>query len=363
VAAAPLLALLVAAAAPLDAPLGVGTPGTLRQLFLDVTAADARAPGPLALDLRWALANEWSTPTALVRGERVVQLRTDEQLDALQLAASVPWARLGASPLLARGSTTVAARLYAHWGGYTDGLVEWWHRFGHYTNFQRQLFGRDAIHVLLREPGGRTLVALDRGRLAPGDVALQNQVLLAAGGASLRGAASRWGVSARVDLKLPVGSLASLGGSGSPDAALALLGTAELTSWLTLHALAAGSAWGGLPDGFALQPRRWHATGELSLAAVAWGTAFIVEDRLVSPAFEDGWKPAADAPYEVPSSATFATLRWHNQISGGIRRGPVTFWFSEDFTPGARTGSGGPSWFYDSNAPDIVFGLALRLPP
>jgi hypothetical protein len=362
VAFAPLLALAIAAGPALDAPLGVGTPGTLRQLFLDVTGADARAPGAAGVDVRWSLANDWSTPTTLVRGNRRVEVRTDEQCDALALGVRFPWGRReGASPLLARFSTTVTARLLAHWGGYTDGLVEGWHHLVHATNFDRQRFGRDAVHVALREPGGRALVALDGARLAPGDVTVQNQVLLAAGGASASGGASRWGVSARLDLKLPLGRLDRLGGSGRPDAGAALLATAELSPWLTAHALVAGSAWGALPDGFPLQPRRWHATAEASLAAMAWGFGFVIEDRLVSPAFEGGWSLAPAGAFDAPSTAMFATLRWHNQISAGVRHGAVTAWFSEDFTPG-RTGGDGPGWFYDSNAPDIVLGLSLRLP-
>jgi hypothetical protein len=93
------------------------------------------------------------------------------------------------------------------------------------------------------------------------------------------------------------------------------------------------------------------------LAAHFRGYSVVLEDRLVSPAFEGGWS-YAPSPYQLPSSATFAAIRWHNQITGGVRRGAFTLWFSEDFTPGAR---GGPTarWFYDSNAPDVVFGLAF----
>ena len=50
-----------------------------------------------------------------------------------------------------------------------------------------------------------------------------------------------------------------------------------------------------------------------------------------------------------------------NQITVGLRRGPFSMWFSEDFTPGAW---GGPTatWFYDSNAPDVVFGVSVQHP-
>ena len=360
---APAAALLaLTAAAGLDAPLGVRTPGTFRELFLDVTSADARAPGAAGWEARWLLANDWSTPTTLVRDGRRVELRNDEQADALSFTLRLPWGSgeggAGPRPLRARISTALEARATAHWGGYTDGVVEAWHHFGHYTNFERERFARDEVHIALRELGVRTLVARDAAGIAPGDVTLRNQVLLADGGTSAAGAASRWGVSARLDVKLPVGSLARAGGSGGADAAVALLGTAELASWLTGHALAGASAWSRLPDGFPLQPRRWHATFEASLASHFGGYAIMVEDRLLSPVFEGGWRYDASDGYELPSSATYASLRWHNQITVGVRRGPFTMWFSEDFTPGAR---GGPTarWFYDSNAPDVVLGLAL----
>jgi len=51
-----------------------------------------------------------------------------------------------------------------------------------------------------------------------------------------------------------------------------------------------------------------------------------------------------------------------NQITGGVRYGPVTFWFQEDFTLGRIPGLG-RTWFHDSNAPDVAFGLTLTLEP
>jgi hypothetical protein len=365
-AALAVLLALSTAATTTDAPLGVGTPGTFRSLFLDVTGADARGPGQAGWEARWYVANDWSTPTALVRGGRRVEVRDDEQADALTLSARFPWARAAADgaeerPFLARVSTSVEWRALAHWGGYSDTVVEAWHRFGHYTNFERQRFPRGEVHVAMREPGGRALVEVDGATFTPGDVTLRNQVLLAEGGVSRTGAGSRYGLSARLDLKLPVGSLDRLGGSGGADAAVGLLGTAELTSWLTGHALLAASAWSPLPAEFALQPRRWHGTAELSLAARLGSFGVVLEDRLVTPMFEGGWALDASSPYQRPSTAEFSLLRFHNQITVGLRRGPVTMWFSEDFTPGAW---GGPSatWFYDSNAPDIVFGLSVQHP-
>jgi len=361
----PLAAALVAlaAAAPaLDAPLGVRTQGTFRELFLDVTGADARRPAAGELDVRWTVANDWSTPTLLARGNERVVVRTDEQADVLTVALRLPWERFAGAghPLLARMSTAVEARLLAHWGGWTDGLVEAWHHLAHYENFDRELYPRNAVHVWLRDAEGRTVVALDGAAVAPGDVTLRQQVLLAEGGASQAGGPSRWGVSARLDLKLPVGVPGRLGGSGGVDAGAALLATAELTPWLTAHGLAAASVWSDLPGGFPLQPRPWHGTFEASLAAHAGAWALIVEDRLLTPAFGGGWAYAASNGTGEISSAAFATLRPHNQITVGLRRGAFTTWFCEDFTPGDPGVGGGARWFYDSNAPDIVFGLSWR---
>jgi len=39
----------------------------------------------------------------------------------------------------------------------------------------------------------------------------------------------------------------------------------------------------------------------------------------------------------------------------------VTVWFSEDFTPGRRPEVGW-RWFYDTNAPDLVLGVAIATP-
>ena len=50
------------------APLGLRTQGTLRELFLDVTAADARASSAILVDVRWSMANDWGMPTILQRG-------------------------------------------------------------------------------------------------------------------------------------------------------------------------------------------------------------------------------------------------------------------------------------------------------
>jgi len=340
-------------------PLGVRTQGTLRELFLDMPLADARAGDAPELELRWSMANEWSAPTLLGRGGRQVELQTDEQADALGVTLRLPWRRVLERPWAARLWTEVEARLTLHWGGWSDGPIDAWHGVA-FTSFGRESFPRGAVGLLLREPGRAASVDLHSASLALGDVAVRTQFLLAEGGESPRGRGARWGVSARLDLKLPTGRLDRLGGSGGFDAGLGLLGTAEILSWLTGHGMMALSAWSGLPD-LPLQPRRWHGTFEISLAATAGQWVFLLEDRLLTPAFEPGWHVVEpQGTSGLHASAAFATLRPHNQVTLGVRHGAFTFWLSEDFTPGPNF-SGGAGWFYDSNAPDVTLGLAWRV--
>ncbi len=352
--------LLAVATAAAGDPLGVRTPGTLRELFLDLPLSDARGPAGPSLEARWSLANDWSTPTALVRGPRVVVLWTDEQADSLELRLRLPWSRL-LGPGFARLSTSLDLRLTAHWGGWTDGAIEAWHRLGGYYDFQRSAWPRDHVRLLLVEPPHPPLIDVASARVAPGDVALRTQWVLAAGGEShsAPGRAAR-GLSARLDLKVPLGSLAAAGGSGGWDAGVALLGTAELASWLTAHAMLSGSVWSGLPGGFALQPRLWHGGAEVSFVFRAGRWELLVEDRVLTPAFEPGWT-LAGGPADPRGSAYFATFRAHNQVTLGVRFGALSAWFSEDFTPGS-SGTPGGGWFYDSNAPDVVLGLAWSFP-
>src|SRR5512144_890515 len=118
------LALLARAAAALavsDGPIGIGTPGTFRTLFLEMPLSDARpVSGAARIDVRWWLANDWSVPTRLSRGDQVVLVQQDEQADVLQLSVTVPWSRFGAESWLARWQTTAELRLVEHWGGWTD---------------------------------------------------------------------------------------------------------------------------------------------------------------------------------------------------------------------------------------------------
>jgi hypothetical protein len=351
-----------ASAIPSSAPLGVRTQGTLRELFLDMPLADARTGGALEMELRWSMANDWSAPTLLERGGRQVQLRTDEQADALGISLRLPWGRLlaGAGPWAAHLWTAVETRLTLHWGGWSDRPIDAWHGVA-FTSFGRGGFPRDAVGLFLGEPGRAARADLHSACLALGDVVVRTQLLLAEGGEPSGGRGARRGLAARLDLKLPTGRLDRLGGSGGFDAGVGLLGTAELLPWLTGHALMALSVWSGLPD-LPLQPRRWHGTFEISLAVTAGQWVFLLEDRLLTPAFEPGWHFVEPQGSDgLQASAAFATLRPHNQVTVGVRHGAFTFWLSEDFTPGPNF-SGGAGWFYDSNAPDVTLGLACRLP-
>lgn len=370
-AAAALGLLLAAPGARAQAPQGpleLRTPGTLRDLFLDMVAWDAREVAAPRLSVAWAVANDWSTPTLLSRGGRTVLVQLDEQADSLAVAVRLPWSALGGAgegSWLRRFATALELRATAHWGGYSDGPIEAWHSLGDYTDFSRNYYPRNQVHVVLLEPGGATLVNLSSPAVAGNDVVLRNQVLLWQGGEPLvEGPPARAGVSLRLDLKVPVGRIADLGGSQGFDAGLGLCGTWQVASWLVGHAMAAASYWSGLPAGFPLQPRSWHGDLDLSLAFLVGDWALLLEDRLYSPAFQPGWVLVSPGPHGTPqSSADYPVLRPQNQVSLGVRRGFFAFWVMEDFMLGDNPGNGTGSWFYDTNAPDLAIGLTLTWPP
>lgn len=344
-----------AAASPSDAPLGLSTPGPLRALFLDMPLADARGAARPALDLRWSMVNSWSVPTALVRGGDAVDVRLDAQLDAVQLAVAVPWRELSRRALAARLTTTVEARAVAIWGGWSDGGIEGWHDVVKTTNFGRQRWPRDAVALTLAQRGGPRLVDLRSGRLALGDVALRTALRVA--GAGPDAPPSRWTVALRLDLKLPTGRLARLGGSEGADAGLGAAARLAANGWLTLHGLLSVRVVSRLPGGIALQPRRFQGGLDLSAVARLGPVALLLEDRISSPLLEDGWRLAATQ--QAPAAAAwYALFRPHNQFSVGLRWRELTAFLSEDFTPGGRMAvDSGPAWFYDSNAPDVVLGI------
>ena len=340
-----------------DRPLGVITPGPWRGLFLDLPLADARPGAEPGLTVRWWIANSWSVPTQLHRRGRRVEVQQDEQADALEVTARLGWARLlGEGPVASRVSTTVAWRATQHWGGWSDPLIETWHQLGHYNDFDRGGYPRDAVRLTLREPGGATAVALTGPRLAAGDLVLRTSARLRSGEA----AHGPWAVAARLDLKLPTGRLADAGGSGGLDAGVALGASGPLGGWLTGHGQLTLARLSPLASALPLQPERWQAGAEASLAAsLPAGWTVLAESRLLSALFAGGWSLGDGTPRQ--GDAVTAITRWQNQLSFGVRKGPVTFWLSEDFTLGRRAEVAW-RWFYDTNAPDLVLGLAVALP-
>jgi hypothetical protein len=349
-----LAALLAGAAPPAarpspDAPLGVRTQGSFREPFLDVTIADARLPPRPELDVRWTVANSWGTPMLLERGGALAELVTDEQADALTLALRVPWRALRG------GATAVEWRLTQHWGGWSDGVISAWHDVLRVFDFHRDRYPRDAIRLRLGAPGGGGPVDLRRARLAGGDLVVRNQLALAGGGASRRGAGERWALALRLDVKAPVGSVSRAGGSGGWDAGAALLATAEVARRLTVHGALSMAAWSDLPRSSPLQPRRWHPAAELSLAVALGRWTLLLEDRVAGALFEGGWSYVGLRARQRTTSWV-AAFRPHNQVSVGLRRGAFTAWFSEDATPGSGGGLALP------NAPDLAVGLAYARP-
>jgi len=112
-----------------------------------------------------------------------------------------------------------------------------------------------------------------------------------------------------------------------------------------------------------LQPRTWQASAGLSLVVLLGDVSVLLEDRWSTAPFQAGWGFVETNPeWNLQSSAFTAVTLPQNQISVGVRWGPLTFWFAEDFTPGYVPGLG-PSWFYDSNAPDVAIGLTFTLHP
>lgn len=354
---------LVARAAPAaavpDGPLGVGTPGTFRSLFLEMPLSDARPiAGAGRIEVRWWLANDWSVPTRLWKGGRVVWVQQDEQADVLQLSLALPWSRFGGEGWLTRWQTSAELRVIEHWGGWTDQPIERWHELIGSWNFQREFYRRNQVHLQLAEEGGTSLADLHHPQYALSDLALRTQGRLARGEPRPDGAVP-WAVALRADLKLPTGRLALLAGSGGVDAGLGLVSTLAPVPWFTLHGLGAVRLVSPLPQGFPLQPETLQWGLDLSVVVrLADQVALIAEDRLSSRLFRGGWG-LAPGEKEPEATAYYSLFRAYNQISGGLRVGEVTISFSEDFTPGKRLPSDpGPRWFYNSNSPDATVGLA-----
>jgi hypothetical protein len=350
-----------------SAPLGGGTPGPIRQLFLDPALADARAVGSPLLSVRLETTNSWSVPALVARGGRVVAVQLDVEADALALSARLPWSALGGLPSgwRARVATTFGWRVTGFWGGFEDGGIESWHHLVGAYNFRRNFFPRDHVNLRLAEHGA-TAFDLGSSRIAPGDLVVGTQILLASGGASrVSGATAAepgWGLSARVDLKAPTGALARAGGSGGADGGVAFLASVELAPWAVMHGMIFGTVVSPFASPVALQPRRFHAGADASLVLLAGGWSLAIEDRFLSPLLEAGWTvlDGGDDALFLSSPAA-ALFRAHNQITVGLRRGRFTLAFSEDFTPGPNP-RGARTWFYSSNAPDVVLALTFVVP-
>ena len=342
-----LLALLIALLPGKGGPLGLRTQGTLRELFLDVTAADARPLARPELDLRWSMANDWNEPMQLLRAGDSARQFLDEQADSLTASYKAPWPRV---PWI---WTALEGRLTGHWGGWSDRPIEAWHRLTGAFNYQRDSFPRNQVHLLYADSGG---VAFDvrTPRLALGDLVARTQATV------LQGA--RAAVALRFDLKAPTGLLSRLGGSGGLDLGGGILATALLAQWATLHGLVALSHFADLSASTLLQPKPWHWSFEGSLALAFGDTEVLLEDRCLSPLLEPGWKRLAEGGDDaLLSSGLYAGFRAHNQVSAGVRRGRFTVWASEDFTPGPNPPSA-IHWIWVSNAPDFVLGVAFTQP-
>lgn len=345
-----------------QSPLSLRTPGTLHDLFLDMVQWDARSMTSMRLDASWALANNWSTPTTLSRGGQEVTVRLDEQTDSLSVAYRLPWGSvLSASEesFWHRLTSAIEIRGTVHSGGYTDPLINWWHDLIGFNDAARRAYPNNEIHLELRNPGTDGPVYIQGTTFAFGDVILRNQLLLWEGGESTKpdGPRSRAGVSVRLDIKAPTGSLGSAGGSGTWDFGAAVLGTFQATPWLILHGMAAGALNTGMPGGLPLQPRIFQWNAALSIVLTFGDFSFIMEDRCYGPLFESGWNFVASAASPWGASAANAVLLAQNEITGGLRYGPMTFWFMEDFTPGGGDGS----WYYNTRVPDVAFGLNFSM--
>ena len=327
-------------------PLGLRTQGPLRELFLDMTAADAWPIDRPEIDVRWTVANTWNEPMTLQRGNDWANQELDEQADALTLRLKAPW------PGFPNVWTALEWKLTQHWGGWTDAPIESWHSLVGAFNYQRSMYPRNKVRLLYADVGGRAF-DVHSGTLAPGDFTARTQIALLDAPVA---------VAARLDLKLPIGSLSRAGGSGGVDAGAGLVATWPLSSWATLHALAAVSRFSNLSAPTALQPKPWHFTAEASFELEILGSTLLIEDRVLSPLLQPGWTwspiGADSSKNALLSSGVYADFRAHNQISIGLRRGRFSTWISEDFTPGHNEASV-MRWMWVSNAPDVVVGIAF----
>ena len=340
--------MLLLVATLLAGPLGLRTQGPLRELFLEMTGADARPLARPELDVRWSVANTWNEFMTLVRDSQRASQQLDEQADSIAVRAAMPW------PWAPRVWTAIEWRVTEHWGGWSDRPIEAWHSLIGAFNYQRSLYPRNQIWLLYADSGG-TAFDIRSATLAIGDLTARTQIALLDAPVALAG---------RFDFKVPIGALSSAGGSGGFDAGAGLCATWEVAPWATLHGLLALSAFSQLSAPTALQPKTWHLTAEISFEARLGETTLLVEDRVLSPLLAPGWSrlsTGAGNDDALLSSGLYADFRPHNQISFGLRRGRFSTWLSEDFTPGPNPHSV-LRWMWVSNAPDVALGVAFTQP-
>ncbi len=326
-------------------PLGLRTQGPLRELFLDMTGADARPIDRPELDVRWSMANTWNEPMALQRGSDWANQELDEQADSLSFRYKAPWPWWQK-----RVWSALEWKITEHWGGWSDRPIEAWHSLIGAFNYQRSMYPRNEVHLRYQDAGA-TAFDIQGATLAPGDLTARTQAALLDGPVAL---------AARFDFKLPIGSLSAAGGSGGFDAGLGIVATWPFSTWGTLHGLLALSRFSHLSAPTALQPKAWHLSFEASLEATLGSWTFLLEDRALSPLLEPGWQylPSPGGDDALLSTGLYADFRTHNQISLGVRRGRFSVWLSEDFTPGSNPHSV-LKWLWVSNAPDLVIGVAF----
>ena len=338
------LILLFATAASAQ-PLSLRTQGPLRELFLDMPLFDARPLLHPELDVRWSMANTWNAPMVLERGGELAVEELDEQADSLSVRLRVPWRK--------RFWTAVELRFTAHWGGWSDRPIEAWHSLIGAFNYQRAAYPRDQVRLQLADRGG-TAFDVSRGTAGFGDLAVRSQAVL------LETAA--FALAGRFDFKLPVGSLSRATGSGGIDAGAGVAATWQAAPHVTLHGMVSLSRFSNLSAPTDLQPKPWHAGADASLELSFAPFTFLIEDRVLSPLFMPGWNRVESGGDEgLLASGSFATFRAHNQISFGVRGGPLSVWLSEDFTPGSNPRSTLQA-LYVSNAPDVLIGASWTQP-
>src|SRR5207253_2271580 len=190
-------------------PLGLRTQGPLRELFLDMTGADARPIDRPEIDVRWTMANTWNELMTLQRGSDSAEQELDEQADALTLLLKAPW------PGFTNVWTSIEWKVTEHWGGWSDTPIEAWHWLVGAFNYQRSQYPRNKVVLVYRDVGGEAF-NVHSATFAPGDLTARTQVSLLDAPVA---------VAARFDLKLPVGSLSRAGGSGGVDVGAGLVAT------------------------------------------------------------------------------------------------------------------------------------------